>query len=252
MSSPLRRVQDERESEWVRYLDPETGAHYWHNHRTGESRWDETHSENDEREPLTKRHTERPSLPQTHTLTHADEDEDQTSCSWRCSLLAVVFFEGLFACLEACLRVCALLAVLLCYLVVNAVYARSLGLSLLPLYCRIVKDVIATAAAAVTLLLPCSLLCAYRSMSATSDWEMHSLLTVVGRVDPRRFASVSVWGIGAQASNAEAREDELRASPLDSLSDGVLFFPRNALADAQRFLSGETAEDDESIASVED
>jgi hypothetical protein len=272
--------------DWERFYDVDSAAHYWYNHSTNESRWDDYETAGAPHDdpaaqqhsllsttdtPTKKSHNQRtigdkakgrPAKKKKKPSRFASRDRDKDNgededydfhCHRRCSMLNVIVVEALSCFVEAVLRVlflCLLLILLLVYHITT--FRHSAGCSLTGLYKRLGRDLIVSTAAIGTLLIPCALLFVYRSYSVHDDWQLEGLPTVLGRVDPRRYGSITIFGTGADASNAMVPSHEMRASSLDGWTDSVVYYPRNFISDLREFVAGRRSLETIEVALSED
>lgn len=165
-----------------------------------------------------------------------NESEFDMKCYQRFAMCNAVCIEQPFCVLEVFVRVAFLMFVFVVTLLYNIIFYSSEGTRLKKLYFRIVKDLLLTCAAGITLLLPCSILFVYKSLNTAQDWQLAGIPTVCGRVDCRRFATITLFGIGTQAVNVTATFQD--RDFLDRWNDSILIYPRNFIADLRTFLAG--------------
>lgn len=181
------------------------------------------------------------SIPPTGNGDESEEDENNENnfdmkCYWRFVLCNAIFIEQPFCFAEAVIRLAILTVALLLTIIYNVVFFSSERWRLRRIYIRMLKDILLTTAAACTLLLPGSIIFIYKSFSTEADWTLAGIPTLFGRVDCRRFATVTVFGAGTQAINATASFQD--RDSLDRWSDSVFIYPRNFIADLRHFLAG--------------
>ncbi|RYH07270.1 hypothetical protein EON65_41950 [archaeon] len=262
---------------WVRYID-EQGLAYWYNYDTHESQWDEApditqggdvalvRMEDGDRSTLIpktkkkneKRKTKKAKKQQRQYIRYFELDWSSMlyySFLW----LNIIVCETPAALLEGALRLALLAVALACttayYLILtrrasgnSATHSPVAKLSEIKDYIAIVvRDMLLTSAALLTLLIPGSLYLVYRDMTphvAHTDpdgniahWTLSAIPTILGSVDPRRFAIITVFGAGANASNAlsledsteESKEADSRTNDLDGWQNSCVYLPRNVL-----------------------
>mmetsp|Transcript_5998 Transcript_5998/g.9752 ORF Transcript_5998/g.9752 Transcript_5998/m.9752 type:complete len:293 (-) Transcript_5998:2663-3541(-) len=122
----------------------------------------------------------------------------------QCFYLNVLLLEYPLVVLEGCVRATVLAAMAVALLVAfMAIWSAGSGFaaqkcfSYLYLTCR---EVILTAAATLTLVIPFMILFVYRDYDAEHAWDLCALPTIVGTVDARRFGVVTL-GHGSDADN---------------------------------------------------
>lgn len=255
---------------WVRYVD-EQGFAYWYNHDTHESRWDEDinisidHNAEHTRAggsliPKHKKKNEKRKSKMTRKQTRHPtgffELELSSMVYYSFLWFNIVVCETPAILVEGCLRL-GFLGVMLAvsaayYLLVHsgqraAGHHPTGGSELKEFISVIIRDVLLTSAALLTLLIPGSLYLVYRDMTPhvahtdpdgnVAHWILNPIPTILGHVDPRRFAIVSVFGAGTNASNAlcltnaaeESKEEESRPNGLDGWQNSCVYLPRNVL-----------------------
>ena len=95
-------------------------------------------------------------------------------------------------------------------------------------------EVAITIAGAISLAVPFVILFVYREFNGVDDWSLHPIPSVVGFVDPRRFAVVTL-GQGNSATNKDMKLKGSSKEVMDSISfngdldSASLCFPRQVL-----------------------
>eukprot|EP01031_Cornospumella_fuschlensis_P038598 gene38598-46923_t len=257
---------------WVRYVD-EQGLPYWYNHDTHESQWDEEalsgqggdielvrtsvpdrKSSNPESKKSGKRESKKTKRKRNYSNVGYFELELSSMVYYSFLWFNVFVCEMPIVLLEGVMRLTLLAIGLSCVAVYYFILSRGPGshnsthISQLKDYLATIgRDMLLTAAGLLTLLIPGSLYLVYRNMTPhvahtdpdgeVAHWTLNSIPSVLGPVDPRRFGVITIFGAGANASNAlagesgggESKEGDLRGADLDGWPNSCVYLPRNVL-----------------------
>ena len=232
------KFRDEEENQgnkydgWTKYYDKQYKAYYWYNSITGESVWDDQSTEEN------GENVRRPELESQGLLTgrgKEDADQDEINefksstdvfCFSAFLYCNAVFLEQPFCFTECLIRIALLGCYGLAYLVYYLLLKRSwrggyVGLK------RITRDVVLTSCVALSLLIPGFLLYSYREYRPENDWNLAPLPTILGKVDMRRFAVLTVFGSGTLAKNIDSTSPSFLSE--DVWEDSIIFFPRDTI-----------------------
>jgi hypothetical protein len=227
----------ESTNQWERYFDTNSNAYYWYNHKTGESTWDELDTANMFRDE-TSSHEEIGLLEEAKATmksgkrksNETDSYKEKDSRSYqRFLLVSAVLFEAPLAIAEGILRCIVLALLVIGILLMKYVCRNPLEVDLIVLG----KDVLLTVCACLTLLCPGTILYIYRSMDVNENWYISALPTVVGAVDCRRFASITIFGAGSLATNSLV---SAKHAHLDIWPDSAFYYPKNTLIDWKQYI----------------
>jgi hypothetical protein len=251
---------------WTKHYDDKYRAWYYFNSKTEESVWEgeekasiiesslvnkvkKSGKRNDQKGfskfmqalQTSSRHSELDSF-----LRQDDEEtvlkRDETNFS-RFSLCNAVIFEAPLCCAEGLFRVTVLLILLLLWSC-----RPSASPANQPSKWKIIlKDISLTLLATFLLAIPGFILLIYRQSSTQDEWKLLGIPTGFGCIDPRRFAIITMVGLGRSAHNASNVTSGRRGSgrtndfSLDSWEDAIVYFPREVIQDCANLLNDESS-----------
>lgn len=223
---------------WERYFDTNSNAYYWYNHKTGESTWDELDTANMFRDETSHEEiglleeakaTMKSGKRKSSSGTDNSYQEKDSRSYQRFLLVSAVLFEAPLAIAEGIIR-CILLTILaMGTLLIKYGCRKPLEIDLVVLG----RDVLLTLCACLTLLCPGTILYIYRSMDVNENWYICALPTVVGPVDCRRFASITIFGAGSLATNSLVTA---KHAHLDIWPESAFYYPKNTLIDWKQYI----------------
>jgi hypothetical protein len=189
---------DERQSQsWNRYQDDQTGAFYWFNYETHESRWD---GESDYGQFYDHRNDNGeifPIIDSSKAASFPSASIDEV-CYIRFSLVNAVLFEGPLCLLEGFGRL-SILILLLVYCCLTE--ARESSKPDFKRTTTIFRDIILTTVAMSVLIIPGYILSVYSQCDPRSSWQLVPIPTYLGPIDCRRFLMITLFGLGRLAAN---------------------------------------------------
>lgn len=212
--------------EWFRHFDDESGHYYWYNEQSKESKWDELHEKNtsdDLQSMLLIGGVESSSLGTENDIPTADEIR-----YIRFLLVNAVVFEAAMCVIECIIR-CIILGTLL--IVIYVSYCCTiLGVEtdLWSLEGIIRRDFVLSAAAMLTLMVPGFVLFIYREHETIGGWSLSPIPTILGKVDSRRFATITMFGLGSLSLNAYGSTSHTHNCH-DCWESSLLFYPKDYL-----------------------
>jgi len=146
---------------------------------------------------------------------------------------------GLFGVISVLLLVSGCVCVLFGLIFRSYTFLNSLGCRLLTMGRGMLLESVLSTAAGITLLFPGAILVVYRDFNGEDEWDLHPLPSVLGWVDPRRIAVITV-GQGGSARNAAIEVDinsvDLNFCTMDTLCEGrsMMCFPRQVMLTLQQ------------------
>lgn len=250
---------------WTKHYDEKYRAWYYYNSQTEESVWEGEEKASAIESFLVKKNKKSGKrndqkgfskfMQSLHTSSHhseldsflRQEDEetvlkrDETNFS-RFSLCNAVIFEAPLCCVEGLFRITVLLILLLLW-----GCRPSASPANQPSKWKIIlKDISLTLLATFLLAIPGFILLVYRQNSSQDEWKLVGIPTGFGNIDPRRFVTITMIGLGRSAHNASnVRSGGRRGSgrttdnSLDAWEDAIVYFPRDIIQDCTNLLNGE-------------
>lgn len=214
------------DSEWSRHFDNETGHYYWYNEQSNESRWDNSEKEatNDAQSRLLSAEFEGSSSDAVVLENDAPTIDEVHYI--RFLLINAVVFEAVLCVIESVIR-CLALALLLIIIYV-ACCCTKLGIksNLWNLEGIARRDLILSAAAMLTLMIPGFILFVYRERETIGRWNLAPIPTILGKVDSRRFATITIFGLGNLSWNAYGSVRHTHCCH-DCWENSLLFYPKD-------------------------
>lgn len=111
-----------------------------------------------------------------------------------------ILFEAPFVVLEAFLRAAAVVVIAVVHFAWLTFQQRD-NSSVWTTMVTYFREIVLTVAAALSLAVPGMIYCVYSNYNGDNCWSINAIPSIVGPIDPRRFAVITVFGIGALADN---------------------------------------------------